>query len=261
MKISPPNEFNDPFELTPRSKFTITPEHMIKVARTDPEHYRPVFEDMVRNEGYPHSFERFVKDLEVEIPRKFSAFKKLYRVAQIQSDLASTNEASKHAGIFCVSKIRDSIPMWSYYAGQHSGAVFGLDIASTSFPQTGEFDRVKYQTHRCPYDALLKAETPEWLAQIRRTIFAKSKCWAHEREHRRVCLLKDLIRIVDENEKVSYFIDIWGKEIQEVILGCRIAKQDEQLIRALLNKRKFAHVRLFRCERHKTKFQLDLIPA
>src|SRR5260221_6980865 len=95
LKISPPNTFNDPFELTPRSKFTITVNYMLERVQNDPEWFRELYQDMVRHEGYSYSFARFLADLPTVIPKKFKAFKELYRQAQIRNDLGSIDEASQ----------------------------------------------------------------------------------------------------------------------------------------------------------------------
>jgi len=60
---SSPNEFNDPFELTPRSKFTIYGMMIWSIElKQNQIHFRGVFEDM-KKDGYPHTFERFIAEL------------------------------------------------------------------------------------------------------------------------------------------------------------------------------------------------------
>lgn len=125
LKIAPPNEFNDPFELTPRSKFTITRADMLNRAKTNPDHYLGAFEAW-KNDGYPHTFEQFIADLPTML--NFKKFRQLMREALVQEDMKSLNEASVKFGILFVSKNPNSIPMWSHYAAHHKGIAIGLDM-------------------------------------------------------------------------------------------------------------------------------------
>ena len=96
LKVSPPNAFNDPFELTPRSTFTITVDYMLARVHDDPEWFREPYDDMVSREGYPHSFARFLADMPSVIPIKFKAIKRLYRKAQIRNDLSSVSAVTQN---------------------------------------------------------------------------------------------------------------------------------------------------------------------
>src|SRR5260221_617662 len=95
LKITPPNEFNDPFELTPRSKFTLTIDRMLNILNTNPEWFRQPYELMVKHEAYPYDFERFLGDLPTEVPRRFNVFKSLWRKEQSRADLGSLQDASQ----------------------------------------------------------------------------------------------------------------------------------------------------------------------
>ncbi len=43
LKVTPPNELNDPFELTPRSLDRMTRQYLLDKATHDPEHFRPAY--------------------------------------------------------------------------------------------------------------------------------------------------------------------------------------------------------------------------
>jgi len=265
LKVSPPNVFNDPFELTPRSKFTITVDYMLNRVRNEPEWFREPYNDMVRNEGYPHSFDRFLADMPAVIPMKFKAYKKLYREAQIRNDLGSMDEASQYMGILCVSKPNDSIAMWSHYANHHRGVALGLELAHSCFTGlAGDFDAVRYRRNRCAVDALLPICSVEWYNQLKTVMFTKSTIWNYEQEHRRIYRLRDLLcPPAGTDGKRHYFLNIDGDAIREIIFGCCITPDYEKQIRQELNRRPrtFGHVRLFRCERHRSRFQIQIVPA
>ena len=264
LKITPPNEFNDPFELTPRSKFTMTRHDMISRAKTDPEYYRSTFEDM-KNDGYSQKFEQFIAMFPTITPQMFKHYRKLMREQLVKLDMKSLNEASQKLGILCVSKPPNSIPMWSHYADDHRGIAIGLDLPKIGSNLPGPpFWRVKYRIPRLGVNPWLSPTSPEWLKQVIDTIFVKSRDWIYEQEYRRVFRLADLIHTPpDDKGKRHYFIDINGSEIREIIFGCRIDEPDEQRIKAELNRRPktFGHVKLFRCKRHDARFELEIVPT
>jgi hypothetical protein len=63
LRVTPPNEFNDPFEITPKSRRARPLAEMLADVRTDSKFYRGVFDDMVRDGLYHSSFEQFILEL------------------------------------------------------------------------------------------------------------------------------------------------------------------------------------------------------
>ena len=262
LKITPPNEFNDPFELTPRSKFTITLNDMLNRVRNCPEYYRGVFEDM-KKDGHSQTFEQFIETLPKVLPIKFKEFRNLMRKKLVERDMQVINEASRTNGILCVSKKPNSIQMWSHYANHHKGIAIGLDLSKAGGALKGLFGEVKYRKPRRGVDPWLLPPNPEWFKQMKETIFTKGQEWIHESEYRRVFRLADLTHAMpDEKGNRHYLLDIGGDAIREIILGCRMEKPEESLITNELQRRPktFGHVKLFRCKRHDTKYELEILP-
>lgn len=260
LKITPPNEFNDPFELTPRSKCTITEADMLNRAKTNPDHYLGAFEDM-KKAGYPDTFEQFIAGF----PKLFTFknFKKAMRDALMKRDMQSLDEVSKMFGILCASKTPNSIPMWSHYADNHRGIAVGLDLPNIG-KAFGPFRMVKYYKFRQGVNPSLAPENPEWFRQQTDTFFIKSRDWLYEQEYRRVFQLKQLVHAQpDENGKRHYLLDIGGNDVREVIFGCRIDGTVENRIKAELDRRPktFGHVKRFKCERHHSRFELEIVPC
>jgi len=152
LKVTPPNEFNDRFELTPRSKLTVTLDYLLGLLRNEPEWFRRPYEEMVQNDKYPHNFERFLSNLPRVIPLKFKEFKRRYREELIKNDIKSIDEAGRVMGILCVSRSNNSIAMWSHYANHHQGVVFGLHLVHSCFTSgyATEFRAVRYRKNRYP---------------------------------------------------------------------------------------------------------------
>src|SRR5271169_2550932 len=49
LKITPPNEFNDPFEITPNTKRARPLAEMLANVRPDSKYFRGVYDDMIRD--------------------------------------------------------------------------------------------------------------------------------------------------------------------------------------------------------------------
>jgi hypothetical protein len=259
LKVSPPNEFNDPFEVTPNSRRARPLPNMLADARNNADRYRGVYDNMAED-GHKGTFEQFIKDLHVELPKRYSEYKRLSRKETSKRDMETVDDVSSLLGILCLSEPNNNIPMWSYYAGNHCGIVYGIDINKIN-SRIGVFRNfVKYCKHRTRHDP----DNPLARQQRIKTIFTKSRDWEHEQEYRLVFRLGDLVSLpINKGKGKGYFLDISSDTIQEIIFGCRIAPDLESKIREEIQRRKktFEHVRLFRCERHESKFELKIVPV
>ncbi len=175
-----PSECNDPFEFTPRSRVTITREYMLEKLQRDPEHFRPAYDDLVR-EGFSQLFSEFLKSLPEAIETMFPEFRIRYRDRLIDLDLASREQASQFVGILCLSLPNLSIPMWSHYGHEHSGVVIGVKKDDPAFSH-GVSGWVRYRKNRVSVDPLVRPGSEVWWKQINRTIFSKSPEWSYEKE-------------------------------------------------------------------------------
>jgi hypothetical protein len=264
LKITPPNEFNDPFEITPHSKSTRTLSEMLEEAKTNPESYRSVYEAMNRAGAFTDSFEKFIAGLPQALCHYFSQYKKLLKTELAKIDFRTPDTVSRGIGILCLSKLSNSIPMWSYYANHHRGVVYGLDINKIGGPLSGPCGFVKYRKHRVRVDPNLPPSSSAWRKLVIKTVFTKSAEWKHEQEYRRVFQLNNLVSANPEKGQIkSYFWDVSNDAIQTIIFGCRISFELENKIRQELQRRKrtFGHIQLFRCKKHNSQFGLEVIPT
>ena len=259
LKITPPNEFNDPFEITPRSKFAVTLETQLERVRTNPESYRAVYEEMHRDGMFWGTFEQFIAGLPNALRRDFDEYRKLSKKELEAYDMRCLDDASKHFGILCLSKTSNSIPMWSYYANHHRGVVFGFDVNKIGQPVTGPCGLVAYRKQRAKNNPYV----PRSLGDYLRLIFTKSHEWKHEHEYRRVFQLSSLISASPKDDGVkSFFWNISGDAIREIIFGCRVSDELKSKICREIERRKrtFGHIRLLRCIKHHSKFELKIVP-
>jgi hypothetical protein len=114
-----PNQFNDPFELSPHFDSSNL-EDEVDTCLKDDQCYQ-FWYSTLSTYGYPES----------ALNSKDKIKKAIIEVQTADSDRASHNFLdwmSKHFGLICLSRIHDDILMWSHYADQHKGFVIGFDF-------------------------------------------------------------------------------------------------------------------------------------
>jgi len=257
LKVTPPDEFNDPFELTPRTQ-RLRWKEIINRFQNDPVLARQGYESL-KAHGFQPSFEQFQDALVNSPPRQRRGSRQELMDLFTVHDMTALKEASSQIGILCLSNINNSIPMWSYYGDCHRGTVIGLELSPSV---DGVFNEVKYRPHRQQIDLYISRSTNAWFDQITRAIFSKSRVWKHEQEYRWVFRLKDLCRQAAKNGDTHYFLPIKGVNVKEVILGCNMKANHATEIKQLLRRRResLGHVKLFRCHRHRSRYALDIRP-
>lgn len=257
LKIALPNECNDPFEFTPRSRMTITPRLLRKKLENDPEHFRLPYNKLVEH-GFSRSFSEFLKALPHQ--KQSSKERKILRDALTTNDLDHWNQCSSFFGVLCLSAVNDSIPMWSHYSHDHRGVVIGVRKGDAAYANAIAQRKIKYVKHRVSVDPVVLRE--KWWNDFKRTVFSKSCEWDYEQEFRMIFHLKELLRGNLDGKRNAYFVNLWESTIASVIFGCLISPRDENRIRKLLgSKKRFSNVKLFRACRNPKQFSLQIVPA
>lgn len=151
--------------------------------------------------------------------------------------------------ILCLSETYDNLLMWSRYAGNHTGAV----IKFLSLPEVDSpiilAQPVRYssQMPRLSFATLMNYnELSKDVLDI--ITLTKSKVWVYEKEWRVISTLC--------NKAQSYEIIPYApEEIGAVYLGCKIATSDKEEI-IEVTRRLYSKAKIFRAEKHETKFSL-----
>jgi hypothetical protein len=263
LKITPPNEFNDPFEITPFSKRFRSLADLHKDLMSQPEKSRNLYESMKSDGAFKGSYSNFMKGLPQALTHYYPEYKKRSAKEMAKRDLKTLDDISPNLGVLCLSEPPNSVPMWSYYGQHHQGIAFGLDIERIGGMLPGPHGFVKYRKHRVRVNPYRPTRSVISRQERLKTVFTKSSEWRHEREYRRVFLLSDLIFVpIGKKGRKTYFLDIGSGAIREIVFGCRVKSSLEKRIRKELDRRKrtFSHVRLFRCVKHPSKFALKVVP-
>jgi hypothetical protein len=262
LKVTPPNQFNDPFEFTPKMKCAdlvgfMRSERVCKgfyeIARLE-NGFRGTFQEYQAN--YP-------KVLEANMSNMLQGMTHAMQETFTSLEKEFLDEVSKHLGVLCLSGRRDSILMWGHYCDKPLGLVVGFDKASTIFANGKGLKPIQYAKQRIVFDASWEDESSEMARYSDQIIFSKSAEWSYEMEFRQiVALTSPQIEKKPLRDGTSgYFLQIPPETIVSVTLGPRVSAECESKVKDVLQKSHFSHVNLERAILNNSEYRLEFEPV
>jgi len=163
--------------------------------------------------------------------------------------------------ILCLSAVGDSLPMWSYYAENHRGAVLRFKRHS-DVDSLYPLARAVTYTRQMPrlFDEETLSDIGAGLATtqsadlIERLVYTKANAWKHEQEWR---LFLGQGRTPDE--AVEY-LPFFALELDAVILGCAMT-DDCRMAVAELSRNLYPHTKVLRAAKSDRDFKLIILEA
>ena len=199
IRFTQPSAFNDPFELLPEMVMPADePQRRINVA----------FDILAKR--------RILSEEEVKaIPDGWGS-----------SDVMSRDivqQLSKLIGILSLSRVRDSLLMWSHYADQYAGAVVEFDGSHEFFAGQIEVEYRSTRPRRHLNSYLSGVPVP--VAEL----CVKSDQWAYEQEVRVIRTLSECEESSNDRRRFPVFIRrLPADAIKSVILGERTTVGDQR---------------------------------
>jgi Protein of unknown function (DUF2971) len=135
------------------------------------------------------------------------------------------------SGVFCTSKNKNSLLMWSHYADHHRGAVFKfipdeMRDSALLISKPVRYTRERPLIYRTPEDLIRNAIMMPLFESVKQMtenlIYTKSVEWQYEEEYRLV--IPRFIPAGKTNEMLSFY----PEELVAVYFGCRIDEQQKQ---------------------------------
>ncbi len=269
LKITPPNQFNDQLEFTPKitcsdpvgwAKRTLTRDHI----------HRTLYELVSSSGKFSGGFSEFQQNMKRPPPRWIEC---LAGFAQDQGlsaaeEMDFISQFSKFALVLCLSQNRDSVLMWGHYCDKPLGLVIGFDKSAAVFQQAKAMRPVDYVKERVVLDMSWELGAPgrEKLGDkiMDQLIFSKSAEWCYEQELRQAFQLSDFgglrARPLSGKGTLGYFLPIGPEVIVSVTLGPRCSPEQESYVRAILKDSRLRHVRLDRARVDEDNFTLRFEP-
>ena len=256
LKVSPPNQFNDPFEFLPKVDFCID-DTDLKNWLTDPKTLRSVWEQS----GPQVSFE----DFSATICKGMSEKQHVARAQTRLQDFALKSQCdlvdfiSKIHALACYSEIPDNSLMWSHYTDGHRGIVVEFNVKNSFFLSAANLVPVSYRSERtsAKYDLKGFAFDEHELSVVR----TKSLAWSYEREWRQLFQVNDCTKIHNHDGTTCFYVIIPSDAIASVIFGVRCRPETEKIVRDLKKRSDLQHVRLSRAVLHERDFKINVVPA
>ena len=260
LKITPPNQFNDPFEFTPRLVCSDRHEYARRLL-TQKASLKTLYTLMRSEARFSGSFLDFRRKVGQERAEMIeglgeSVLRVLPSVAIKQLD-----RVSERHGVLCMSRHRDSILMWGHYCDKACGLVIGFDESSSVFQKGKGLRPVTYVRERVTFDAMWEKGSPEMEAYDDKLIFSKNIDWHYEAELRQFFSLASLTKKPLKNGKPGHFLAIPPSAVVSVTLSPRCSPQFEIEVRRILQAPPFRHVRLDRAVLGGSTFSLSFTPV
>lgn len=252
IKVSQASELNDPFELSPSvdpKKFTPNiARQVLKQEHNIQEHY----ENEGRQLGFTkkkHYKAHYLKTLDDRVRALMPNVPK--NVESARDNFAQT--FSKRWRLFCASKRRDAILMWSHYAAEHKGIAIGYDAGKPPFSDVG----AKYSVCVDYAD-----EKPDFFFQpnnlqnfenaMRKVVGTKSSDWRYEEEVRYMFPVTACIG--------GSLIPFPAETVVCLIFGARMPVADRDPYLALLSEIRYLHVEIYAAKLSKERYALEFEP-
>jgi len=253
LKVTPPNEFNDPFEFSPYVSGGVTSTHIQRlIGKITP---KELFEQMKQdglNVGTLDEFEKFLaRAAPVLVEHGQQMFERTYDEMIAQH----LDVASRSVTILCLTQEEKNILMWSHYADSHKGMLFEFDTSHEYFELHSYFRKVTYSNSRVPFDPNQPPENDS--KHVEAIALTKNQVWAYENEWRSLFPL-DWCHKREHDGKALFFIDIPHNIIKRIVLGYRCPRSQEDDLKKIIADKKLS-ISLERAVLHKTNFDLEYI--
>ena len=245
LKVTPPNQFNDPFEFTPRVIYSDPRAYACRVLASE-QNLRKLYEDLCSDGKYNGTFDNFRRIVESGKPDMISILAEAPHHTTNPVEKAFLDEASTHYGVLCVSDNPDSVLMWGHYCHRERGLVIGLDRSADLFQQGDGFKPVVYSNKRVVIDACWMDGSPEQQRYLDEIVRTKSEVWCYESEQRQIVPLSSLKQKPVECGRIGYFLSIPPEVVVSVILGPRSSKAYEEEVTMILHESNLSHVTIHR---------------
>lgn len=288
LRLTPPNQLNDPFEMQPG--LSVVNDDTLSDATLRQELAKRTAEDVTKmlpsgllDPSWPDLFVASLLDmLSPAQQRNFNAITPAHireglmqnmpaMRAQLQSgvsyfrqQLPSVNRhlerqahdlIPQHIGVLCMSINGYHPLMWAHYADEHRGALIEFDEKGDCFQRNrsasdefGQFTKVQYVDNRPRIDASLDQDTFSIMA------LTKHKSWAYEEEMRLVMPLKRCDQVVNSS---IHLLNVAPSAVNAIVLGLRASTQLAETVQdALQDRNDTVHIRVKKAVQVRGQYEL-----
>ena len=253
LKVTPPDQFNDPFEFTPRIICSSVNRTFKGLLTKDA--LKGMFERQ-KKAGFRGDFREFKRQVKRARSALVASMEPKMPAAIIERQATYLSQVSEDHGVLCMSEEPGSIVMWGHYCDKHQGMVIEFDRSWSIFQGIKGLHPVCYTRERVVWDTSWASDSPEERAYIERLVFSKNNEWAYEKEVRQIFALRGLKRTLLADGNIGYFLPIPPEIIASITLGARCSAKLEREVRTALRDPCLSHVKLRHALLHESDFAL-----
>jgi hypothetical protein len=258
LKITPANQFNDPFEFTPHvicSDIEAEARNLLQ-PQDDEDFLNEMYQKEKTSGKFSGSF--------LEFKNKFISSHLMRAIPDTITRLQDSypDWISEHFGVLCLSKKRNSIVMFAHYGEQHHGLVIGFDSSHAIFKRGKGLQPVNYTSERIVFDMNWEMGGAQERKYAEALVFSKNEEWKYEDEVRQIfpldeCPIKKPFTDKRTNkEMIRYFYPIPPEALVSVSFGAKCPPELEKQVESVLLDKHLSHVKLDRARLHRSKFEL-----
>lgn len=258
--FTPPGNFNDPFEMSPRISGL---EDCIMIEKFTEQHFRVEYRRFCQNPLNPTVDFALFKNFLLN-GKPFEKEELRDQVSKFQSGMGKAYEKlfDLHLGVLCLSEMENEPLMWSHYTDCHKGFVVEFDTAHPFFNRlitpTADFGKL-LQIIYSPKRPELAYPVTTKDTQI---FLTKSHHWAYEREWRLIQLLEKSDRKLQKGAQTIHLYKIPPKAIRRIVMGCKMEEPiREKIVSALRSNPDSVHIVLEEAVKDTDAFALRYLPA
>ncbi len=256
LKVTPPNEFNDPFEFRPQV-ICSNSNRKFKITLRNDQDERAAFAEQ-KKAGFKGTARQFRRELRKARPALVAEFAK--NLPELNSKLQENypDRASEEHGVLCLSTRSDSLVMWGHYCDKYRGMVIELDASWPLFQGRKGLHRVEYRRERVVWDTVWPSGGAKETKLVEKLVFGKNDEWSYEHEVRQLFTLAGLPSRRLRSGIVGYFLPIPAEIVLSVTLSMRCPEVLCTNVRKALSGPHLSHVQLRRAVLHDSKFALKV---
>lgn len=257
LKITPPNQFNDPLEFSPRV-ICSSPKREAKRLLKQKAEIKEMYEEEKRLGTFKGNFHQYREKIRKHRTSLISGVATRIHETNAYLQHHNLDVISTAVGVLSLSRRADSILMWGHYGDNHRGLVIGFDTAWETFRAGRGLGAVQYSRERLTWDISWKGGSVALKDYVERMIRHKNHEWAYEEELRQVFQLAGLRQRRLDNGSTGYFLPIPPSIVRCVILGLRCPEDVENQVCDILGEKPFSHIGSpKRAHLHETNFAIE----
>ncbi len=263
LKVTPPNQFNDPFEFTPR----ISNSDFVSYCKGNLDDETRL-KEIYPTYGFPgdfHAFQEWAKNNQSTL---IGQLHKDFPNGIYEDEKSFLDDISKLIRVLCMSGERDKILMWGHYCDTPLGLVIGFDRSCAVFQEGIALRPVEYVKQRICLDLSWEEGSPEMERFRDEIVFRKSEDLLYEKEFRKTFVHSSpslVTRAIEDKctgyKSTGYFFPFPAEAVVSVTLGPRVSAECENDVREVLQTPHFSKVILDRAILNQSNCALEFEPV